>query len=301
MNRDVVLKGLVGILPTPYTEDLEIHTRDLRAEADFACRNGQHGIVWPVMASEYYLLGESERLRNLDALLEEVNGRLPVVFGCGGQSVPQSALYARAAQQAGADAIVGMTPAQADFAAARTLFHRLSDSFDGPIVLQNPGGHGPFTSEQIAALVEEIPRLEYVKEERQPGPRYVAEVRDLVGGQVKTIFSGAAGKFLPAELSRGANGCMASSIFGDLLGAVFERWWAGDEAGARELHTRLLPLLNLAGHYFARYMLKRRGVISSLQERAPSAHALDDEDKREITVLLRAVERDVRVFPFGGE
>ena len=134
-----------------------------------------------------------------------------------------------------------------------------------------------------------------------PAKSNVAEVKALVGDRVRTIFSGAAGKFLPAELRRGANGCMASCLFGDLLGAVFERWWAGDEAGARELHTRLLPLLNLAGHYYARYMLKRRGVISSLQERAPSAHVLDEEDKREISVLLRAVERDIGAFPFGGE
>ena len=94
---------------------------------------------------------------------------------------------------------------------------------------------------------------------------------------------------------------MASCLFGDLLGQVFERWWAGDQAGARDLHTRLLPLLNLAGHYFARYMLKRRGVLTSLVERAPSAQVLDDLDKREISILLRAVEKDIEVFPFGPE
>ena len=129
----------------------------------------------------------------------------------------------------------------------------------------------------------------------------MAEVKHLVGKQVRTIFSGAAGKFLPAELGRGANGCMASCLFGDLLGRVFERWWTGDQAGARDLHTRLLPLLNLAGHYFARYMLKRRGVLTSLAERAPSAQVLDDLDKREISILLRAVEKDIEVFPFGPE
>src|SRR5262245_29512750 len=78
------MKGVFGLLPTPYTEDDEIHTADLRAAADFCCRSGQHGIVWPVMVGEFYFLGEEERIRNLDAVLEEVNGRLPVVFGCSG-------------------------------------------------------------------------------------------------------------------------------------------------------------------------------------------------------------------------
>ena len=82
MARFEHLKGLFGLLPTPYTEDLEIHTADLKSVANFCCESGQHGIVWPVMVGEFYFLGEEERVRNLDAVLEEVNGRLPVVFGC---------------------------------------------------------------------------------------------------------------------------------------------------------------------------------------------------------------------------
>ena len=71
-QRFEVLRGLFGLLPTPYGEDLEIHTCDLRAAADFCCRSGQHGIVWPVMVGEFYFLGEEERVSNLDAVLEEV-------------------------------------------------------------------------------------------------------------------------------------------------------------------------------------------------------------------------------------
>ena len=52
------------------------------------------------MVGEFWFLGEEERIRGLDAVLEEVNGRLPVVFGCSGISVPQVLLYARAAQKA---------------------------------------------------------------------------------------------------------------------------------------------------------------------------------------------------------
>jgi 4-hydroxy-tetrahydrodipicolinate synthase len=105
------LKGVFGLLPSPYQEDYEIHTADLRAAAGFCCRTGQHGIVWPVMGGEFYFLGEEERIRHLDIVLEAVNGRLPVVFGCSGVSVPQALLFARAAQRAGVDAIIAMAPA----------------------------------------------------------------------------------------------------------------------------------------------------------------------------------------------
>jgi 4-hydroxy-tetrahydrodipicolinate synthase len=302
MARFELLKGVFGLLPTPYTADYEIHTADLRAAADFCCRSGQHGIVWPVMVGEFYFLGEEERIRNLDAVLEEVNGRLPFVFGCSGVSVPQVLLFARAAQKAGADAIIAMAPAGTNAAIAMDMYRRLASVYDGPIILQNAAAYAPLNGEQIATLIDEIPQIQYVKEERPPGPRHVAEVHRLVGDRVKTIFGGAAGKFMPDELRRGANGCMPACEFADLLARVIERWWAGDEAGARELHRRLLPLLIRETHPFMRYILKRRGVFTSTVERAPAGpDALDDDDKREISILLQAIEGYVESYPFSPE
>src|SRR6266508_4006658 len=302
MARFDHLKGVFGLLPTPYTEDYEIHTADLRAAADFCCRSGQHGIGWPVMVGEFYFLGEAERIRHLDDVLEEVNGRLPVVFGCSGVSVPQVLLFARAAQKAGADAVIAMAPARTNAAVAMDMFRRLADAYDGPIILQNAVTYAPLSGEQIATLVDEIPQIEYVKEERPPGPKHIAEVQRLVGDRVKTIFGGAAGKFMPDELRRGADGCMPACELADLLAIVMERWWAGDEAGARELHRRLLPLIIRETHPFMRYILKRRGVVSSTVERAPAGvEALDADDKREISILLEAIEGDIDRYPFGPE
>jgi len=302
MTRFNHFKGVFGLLPTPYTEDYDIHTADLRRAADFCCRSGQHGIVWPVMVGEFYFLGEEERIRNLDAVLEEVNGRLPVAFGCSGVSVPQVLLFARAAQQACADAVIAMAPAQTNAAIAINMFHRLADAFHGPIILQNAAAYAPLTGEQIARLVEEVPQIEYIKEERAPGPRHIAEVHQLLGSRVKTIFGGFGGRVLPDELRRGANGSMPACEIADLLAAVMELWWAGDEAGARALHRRLLPLIMLENHPFMRYILKRRGVFTSTVERAPSAlNALDDADKREISILLEAIRDNVTCYPFGPE
>ncbi len=302
MPRFDQLKGVLGLLPTPYHEDYEINSAELRAAADFCCRSGQHGIVWPVMVGEFYFLGEEERIRNLHAVLEEVDGRLPVVFGCSGVSVPQVLQFARAAQQAGADAIIAMAPARTTPAIAIDMFMRLADAYHGPIILQNAAAYAPLTGEQIVRLIEDVPQIEYIKEERPPGPKHIAEVYGLVGDKVKTIFGGAAGKFMPDELRRGANGCMPACEIADLLALVMERWWAGDEAGARELHRRLLPLIIRETHPFMRYMLKRRGVFTSTVERAPAGvDALDADDKREISILLKAIEGDIESFPFGPE
>jgi 4-hydroxy-tetrahydrodipicolinate synthase len=302
MARFDHLKGVFGLLPTPYTEDFEIHAGDLRSVADFCCRTGQHGIVWPVLVGEFYLLGEEERLRYLDILLETVNGRLPVVFGCSGVSVPQVLLFARGAQRAGADAIIAMPPARANATMAMAMFRRLAEAYQGPIILQNADTYAPLSSEQVAALVEDVPQIEYVKEERSPGPQHIAEVHRMAGDRLKTIFGGFAGRFMPDELRRGANGCMPACELADVLARVMQRWWQGDEAGARELHRRLLPLIIRENYPFMRYMLKRRGVFSSLVERAPAGvEVLDAGDKREISILLDAIGGDILNYPFGPE
>ena len=300
MARFDLMKGLFGLLPTPYTEDLEIHTEDLKRVANFCCESGQHGIVWPVMVGEYYFLGEAERIDNLYAVLEEVNGRLPVVFGCSGISTVQSVLFAKAAQKAQPDAVIAMAPARAGASLAIDMFHRIAEVFDGPIFVQNAGSHSPLRGEQISKLIDDVPSIQYVKEERHPAPPNIAQVKQLAGHKLKTIFGGSAGKHIPAEINRGANGCMPACELGDVLAKVFELWWAGDEAGARDLHTRVLPLINLENHPFMRYMLKRRGVFTAMAERAPGRQ-LDAGDKREISALLKAVENDLNGFPFGPE
>ena len=68
------------------------------------------------------------------------------------------------------------------------------------------------------------------------------------------------------------------------------------------MHQRLLPLIIRETHPFMRYMLQRRGVFTSTVELAPAGvDALDADDKREISILLQAIEGDIQSYPFGPE
>src|SRR5205085_7650466 len=204
--------------------------------------------------------------------------------------------------QAGADSIIAMAPARSNAGVAMDMFRRLAEVYTGPIMLQNAAAYAPLTGEQVAQLVDEIPQLQYIKEERPPGPKHIEEIHRLVGDRVKTIFGGFGGRYLPEELSRGAGGCMPACQLADVLARVVERWQQGDEAGARELHGRLLPLIIRESYPFMRYILQRRGVFSTTVERAPAgADALDAGDRREISTLLAAIAGEVGTFPFGPE
>ena len=282
---------------------LEIHIDDLKKVANFCCESGQHGIVWPVMVGEFWFLGEEERIRG--------TGR-----GAGrGQRTPARSL--RLFRDLGA---AGAALCESG-AKSRGGFDYRHDA--GAHRRGHGNGHVPAAwlecstdqswckmptcTHRCAAsrwrkLVDEIPQVEYVKEERQPGPKHIAEVAEMVGDRVKCIFGGAAGKFLPDEMRRGANGNMPACELADVLAKITELWWAGQEEDARAMHRRLLPLIILENHPFMRYILKRRGVFSTLVERAPAGKlALDEGDKREIETLLETIAEDIESFPILPE
>ena len=77
------------------------------------------------------------------------------------------------------------------------------------------------------------------------------------------------------------------------MSAVWNELEAGDEAGAREIHTRLQPLLNfelMGGMVAFKEVLVRRGVIETNVVRSPGANPLDRHDMEELTVLLAGIE-----------
>jgi dihydrodipicolinate synthase/N-acetylneuraminate lyase len=78
----------------------------------------------------------------------------------------------------------------------------------------------------------------------------------------------------------------------DVHAAIWNKLDGGDEAGARAIFNRLLPLLNIeARHGVAIYkeVLRRRGVISSANLRGRSTSPLDAADHRELDIVLRDV------------
>ena len=59
-------RGIYGIPATPFNEDETLDVRSLESVLNFSVENGCHGIVMPVMASEYQSLTDVERRKIFD-------------------------------------------------------------------------------------------------------------------------------------------------------------------------------------------------------------------------------------------
>jgi dihydrodipicolinate synthase/N-acetylneuraminate lyase len=65
-NTSDQYRGIYGIPATPFNEDETLDVRSLESVLDFSVENGCHGIVMPVMASEYQTLTDTERRHIFD-------------------------------------------------------------------------------------------------------------------------------------------------------------------------------------------------------------------------------------------
>lgn len=296
-------RGVFTIPVTPFTDDGALDLGSLRSEIAFCLAAGAHGVVAPVNASEAWTLTDEERRTVVQTLVTIVDGRVPVVVGVSAGSGPAAVAFARHAEAASADAVIALPPAgpTAPLDAIYASYQALAEAIAIPIFVQNHDApYGTRLSPDfVARLVNELPNVDWVKEETYPpGHAISAELR-LCGPKLKGIMGGVAGRYLLDEYRRGARGTMPACEMTDVHVQVWDALEAGDERKAREVFNRLLPLLNqealMPGVYKA--VLKRRGVIASDYMRHQHGNPLDAHDRREIDAILADMGDLFRLAP----
>ena len=160
-------RGIFGIPATPFNEDETLDVRSLESVLDFSVENGCHGIVMPVMASEYQSLTDQERRKIFDVTTKIVNGRVPTVAGVTGVSNIHSIELAKYAQGAGFNSLIAMPPhsMKPSTQEVEKFFTQLNEAVEIPIWIQNHSAGAPLTAFQLVELCQNIENVSYVKEE----------------------------------------------------------------------------------------------------------------------------------------
>ena len=262
-------RGVFTIPCTPFDDQGALDVDSLRREVRFCVDAGASGVVAPVNASEFWTLSDEERKLVMRVVVEEVQGCIPVVLGVAGSADPHAVMFATHAQAIGADAVIAMPPYVRVVSQQDTFeyYRALSAAITIPIFIQNhdaPAGTR-LSPEACARLVNDLPHVDYIKEETfPPGHAITAELR-LCGPKLKGVMGGVAGRYVLDEHRRGACGTMPACEMTDVASAVWSLLDAGEERRARDLFNRLLPVLNyeavVPGVYKA--ILRRRGIIKS--------------------------------------
>lgn len=303
MNRSS-WQGVFAVLVTPFAEDLTIDLDGVRNQVEFCAEAGAHGVVAPVVASEFFTLSDEERVAVYEAVGAANRGRMPFVAGVSGVSATHAASLARAATRHGATAVLAMPPyiEQGATQPQRALHYYQAIAAAVPtttLVLQNapPPLGAPLPADAVIELCRAIPSIRVIKEETAPNPHKLGAVVSAAPASVEGVFGGLGGIYFFNELARGAAGTMPACQFVDVVLEVYRRYREGRLDEARACFNDLLPAIvmeRLYGVSFMKHCLMRRGVIASTSTRSSVAQ-LDAHDVRELDEIWRGLEPHMRV------
>lgn len=285
-------RGLYGILLTTYTAKDEVELDDLTAQADFVAATAQ-GIVWPVLASEFYLMDNDEREAGYPAVVAGCRKRVPFVAGVSATTTRSAARLAEAAAKAGADAVIAMAPYMKRATPEEMVKHFQAIAAAGlPIFVQNANyleGACLMSPENLKMLSDAVPQVRYLKEEAPVLPQTISNILKKVPGVFMGVFGGGGGRYLIDELNRGGAGNMPACEWADVFGWAFDLYERGDLVEARRVHTAALAGVNFEASYGmigAREVLKRRGVLRSTASRYSTQSQFDTDAQRELDAVL---------------
>ncbi len=288
------MRGVYPILVTPFDEAGGIDEESLRRLIDFNIDAGVHGLG-VALGSEIFKLSEAERDQVTTIVVDQVNGRVPVVINSGAPGTDLAVLYSRRAEELGADALMILPPSFMPTTGPEVLdyYRRISDAVNIPIFLQDVA-----TATIPAGLAREIAEVcewvQYIKVESAPITAKVAAMAE-AAGDVLTIFGGAGGGYFIEELRRGSVGTMPFCTQPEAFVAIWDLCQAGDEAAAFDrFYKELVPISRLAGQsnglFYAvhKALLVHRGIIRTATVRSP-APPVDPLIQRELQQLLDAL------------
>lgn len=233
------IKGVITAMVTPFSDDGAVDLDAARALAARLVGEGSHGLVVAGTTGESPTLSDAEKLRLLEAVLAEVGDRATVICGTGSNDTRHSAELTAKASQAGAHAVLVVTPYynKPNQAGLRAHFAAVAEAAgETPVVLYNIPSRTVINldPELLAALAAEIPNVIAVKQANNDELRPIEGLDVLAGNDDifrRTLEIGGVGGIL-----------VASHLVGGEMRAMYDAVAAGDSARAAELDAELRPV-----------------------------------------------------------
>ena len=294
--------GTFAIAPTPFSQDGAIDLDSIDRLTGFYREVGCTGVTVLGILGEAPKLDGPEAIEVATRFIKAANG-LQVVVGVSAPGFASMRSLARSAMDSGAAGVmIAPPPALRTDDQIVTYFRQAAEAIgtDVPWVLQDY----PLTLSVVMTpavirrIFAENPSCLMLKHEDWPGLEKISTLRGYqADGSMRpiSILTGNGGLFLDFEMERGADGAMTGYAFPDMLVDVVRLQREGRRDEAHDLFDAHLPLVRYeqqpgVGLAVRKYVLARRGLLSSDAQRKPGA-ALTDTARAEVEYLLARVAR----------
>ncbi|MEN5082426.1 4-hydroxy-tetrahydrodipicolinate synthase [Bosea sp. TWI1241] len=243
MTKHAPFTGSMPALVTPFKNG-RIDEDRLRALVDWHIESGSSGLVPVGTTGESPTLSHDEHGKVTEIVIAQARGRVPVIAGAGSNNTTEAIALARHAEEAGAQAVLVVTPYynKPTQEGMYQHFKAVNDAIGIPIIIYNIPPRSVvdmsidtmsrlYELKNIAGVKDATGNLARVSQQRHAlGPDFIQ-----LSGEDMTAL---------AYMAAGGHGCIsvvanvAPQLCADLMACVAK----GDFAGALALQDRLTPL-----------------------------------------------------------
>lgn len=248
--KKIKLKGIISPILTPMHDDESINLDELRIQVDRMIDNGIDGIFAFGTNGEGYILTAAEKEAVLTAVVNHVNGRVPVYAGTGAISTQETIVQSKMAEQAGADVLSIITPSFASASQEELYVHfkTVAESVDLPIVLYNiPARTGNSITPDTVARLAKIENIIGVKDSSGNFSNILSYIE---AGKAKTngdfyTLSGNDQLIIWTLIAGGTGGIAGcANVYPQTMSAIYDLFKEGKIAEARKVNESIQTFRN---------------------------------------------------------
>ena len=244
--KNTIFTGMATALVTPMKQDGSIDYDAFGRLIEFQIEKGINALVVMGTTGENATIEYKEQREIIRYAVEKVSSRVPVIAGTGTNNTEHVISNTKAACEAGADAVLVVTPYYNKATQNGLIAHftAVADASTVPVILYNvPGRTGCNLLPRTVAKLAEHPNIAAIKEATGNMAQMV-ELRALCGDKLD-IYSGEDALTVPM-MAMGAKGTISvlSNVVPAEAVAMTDACKAGDFETAAQWQCRLLPLIN---------------------------------------------------------
>lgn len=241
-----MFKGAIVAIVTPFKNG-QIDEERLRELIEFQIENGTDGIVPCGTTGESPVLSHEEHDRVIEITVDAVKKRVPVIAGTGSNSTEEALRLTRHAYEVGADAALMVCPYYNRPTQEGLYQHYkyIAERVPIPIIVYNiPGRTGVNLLPETLARLAKIPNIVGTKE----ASGSLKQMHDIIAlcGDKFSVLSGDDFFTFPL-LCLGGHGVISviSNVAPADMAAMIDAFEVGDINKARELHYKMVPLIDM--------------------------------------------------------
>ncbi len=295
-DRITEFRGVIPAVLSVFDEEENLDERSTRAFLRHLMSFDIGGLYLTGSTGEAFLMDSRERMRQVEIVMDEVAGRLPVVVHVGAMSTRASEELARHAERAGAAGVSSVPPFYFKYTEEQILgyYRDIAEASSLPLIVYNIPLAGMMTVDMIRRLSE----IDKVRGVKYTGTALfeVTQIKDVCkpGFQVY----GGCDELGASNIALGVDGIIGS--FYNCIPDLYLRIWRAvkdnDAAAAAELQRKALHVIELGlgcGSVMAclKLWLRAAGIPAGYARR-PFTNFSAGERKNLVDELLALDERE---------